>query len=93
MNREAAMKKYNLLKSKRHLAEYMDYDPSFLRRLSDKDLSYLIDFLEKMYYHDYPKEVDMHVQCEDTVSANEIDERTMDYADTAYIIKIVRPSA
>jgi hypothetical protein len=97
MNREAAMKRYNLLKSKQHLAEYMDYDPSFLRRLSDKDLIYLVEFLTDMYEGvgtgRQSREMDMQAMSDDIVSANEIDERTMDYTDTAYLIKFVRPSA
>jgi len=94
MNREAAMKKYNLMKSDRHLAEYMDYDPSFLRRLSDKDLIYLVEFLTDMYQKEglHSRQMDMQVMSEDIVSANELDERTMDYTDTAYLIKFVRPS-
>jgi hypothetical protein len=94
MNREAAMKRYNLLKSQRHLAEYIDYDPSFLRRLSDKDLIYLVEFLTKMYNDadQHARHMDMQVMSDDIVSANELDERTMDYTDTAYLIKFVRPT-
>jgi hypothetical protein len=94
MNREAAMKKYNLMKSDRHLAEYMDYDPSFLRRLSDNDLIYLVSFLEGYYKGEgqHARITDMQPQCNDIVSLHEIDERNMDYTDTAHILRFARPT-
>lgn len=97
MNREQAMKRYNLLKSKRHLEEFMDYDPTFLRRLSDKDLIYLVEFLTDMYEGvetgRTARMFDMHAQSDGIISTNEIDERYMDYEDNAYIIRFARPRA
>jgi hypothetical protein len=47
--RTRLMEKYYKLKSKRELSEYVDYDPSFLRRLNDNELEYLVSFLESYY--------------------------------------------
>lgn len=95
MNREQAMKKYNLMKSDRHLAEYMDYDPAFLRRLSDKDLIYLVEFLTDYYQGDgqqHARRMDMQAQSEEIISPNEIDDRYMDYEENAHIIRFARPT-
>lgn len=97
MNREQAMKRYNLLKSQRHLEEFMDYDPAFLRRLSDKDLIYLVEFLTNFYNGAETgrtaRAFDMHAQSDEIVSPNEVDDRYMDYEENSHLISFGRPSA
>lgn len=60
--RTRLMEKYYKLKSKRELSEYVDYDPSFLRRLKDNELEYLVSFLESHYTTNrYSRESDAQI--------------------------------
>jgi hypothetical protein len=48
-SREQTDRLYAILKSKRSLAEFIDYEESFLKSLSDSDYIFLVNFLEEHY--------------------------------------------
>lgn len=93
MNRNDAMKRYNLLKSRHHLKEFIDYDPAFLRSLSDKDLIYLVTFLDGFYNEAQPsRRRDMHIFASEVVDPTVADPAYYEYPETpetAYILDLV----
>lgn len=48
-SREQAERLYAILKSKRSLAEFIDYEESFLKSLSDSEYIWLVSFLVEHY--------------------------------------------
>ena len=92
MNRQYAMKRYNLLKSRHHLKEFIDYDPSFLRSLSDKDLVYLVTFLDGYYNENqHSRRHDTHIFASETVDVTLPDpssEQHPEVPETAYILDL-----
>jgi len=48
-SREQAERLYTILKSKRAISEFIDYEETLLRSLSDSDYIWLVNFLEQHY--------------------------------------------
>jgi hypothetical protein len=93
MTRNDAMKRYNLLKSRHHLKEFIDYEPTYLRSLSDKDLVYLVTFLDGFYNENQPSrrrdsQIFASEQVEETLPDPAYYEHP-EVPETAYILELV----